>query len=121
MWIYNLSLTATKISILVQYLKVFSTLRFRIICCVVLGFIVVYGTWTLFGSIFLCFPVDFFWDKSIPGGKCLNQEVVWFSNAGVNIAQDVVILFLPLPVLRKLAIPSRQKKALIVVFALGGL
>ncbi|KAL1605271.1 hypothetical protein SLS60_004818 [Paraconiothyrium brasiliense] len=119
-WIYNLALTATKISILTQYLRVFPVPRFRTACFVVMGFVVLYGLWTLMGSIFLCFPVEFFWDKTIANGKCLNQEAVWFSNAAVNIAQDVVILFLPLTVLKSLRIPDRQKKALIVVFGLGG-
>ncbi|KAJ4297853.1 hypothetical protein N0V90_005752 [Kalmusia sp. IMI 367209] len=119
-WIYNLALTATKISILTQYLRVFPVPRFRIACFIVLGIVVLYGLWTLFGSIFLCFPVAFFWDKSIANGKCLNQEVIWFTNASVNIAQDVVILFLPMTVLRSLDIPRRQKRALIVVFGIGG-
>lgn len=104
-----------------QYLRIFPTSRFRTVCYVVLSIVVVYGAWTLFGSIFLCFPVAFFWDKTIIDGKCLNQFAVWFTNAGVNIAQDVIILFLPMPVLRNLDIPMRQKKALIIVFALGGL
>lgn len=81
----------------------------------------IYGLWTLLGSIFLCFPVAYFWDKTIANGKCLNQEAIWFSNASVNIAQDVIILFLPMAVLKSLDIPNKQKRALIVVFGLGGL
>lgn len=117
---YNLTLTATKMSILTQYLRVFAVPRFRNVCFVVMGFVVLYGLWTLLGSIFLCFPVDYFWDKTIVNGRCLNQEAIWFSNATVNIVQDMAILFLPIVVLKRLPIPSRQKKALIVVFALGG-
>ncbi|KAF2659451.1 hypothetical protein K491DRAFT_564001, partial [Lophiostoma macrostomum CBS 122681] len=119
-WLYNLSLTLTKISILIQYLQIFPTRRFRIICTVALGVVVVYGTWTFFGSIFLCTPVPFFWDKSIRGGKCLNQFAVWFTNGGVNIAQDFAILILPMPLLRNLQISKGQKRALVVIFALGG-
>ncbi|KAF1977902.1 hypothetical protein BU23DRAFT_452096, partial [Bimuria novae-zelandiae CBS 107.79] len=120
-WIYNLSLTATKISILTQYLRVFPTPRFRTACFVVMGVVVVYGLWTLLGSIFLCFPVAFFWDKSVSNGQCLDQKAVWFTNAGVNIAQDVVILFLPMTVVKTLSIPKKQKRALIVVFGIGSL
>lgn len=87
----------------------------------VMGVVAIYGLWTLVGSIFLCYPVAFFWDKTFANGKCLNQEAIWFSNASVNIAQDVVILFLPMAVLKSLDIPSKQKRALIVVFGLGGL
>jgi hypothetical protein len=90
-------------------------------CIIVLGFVVAFGIWGFFGSVFLCYPVQFFWDKKVKGGKCLDQFGVWFSNAGLNIIQDFIILLLPMPVLRRLVIPKRQKKALIVVFALGGL
>lgn len=107
-------------SILFQYLRVFPTPRFRVVCYVVLAVVVLHGIWTFFGSIFICFPINFFWDKGIPGGRCLDERAVWFTNAGLNIAQDLVILFLPMPVLRKLNIPRRQKKALMTVFAVGG-
>lgn len=86
-----------------------------------MGIVAIYGLWTLIGSIFLCFPVAFFWDKNIANGKCLNQEAIWFSNASVNITQDVIILLMPMFVLKSLDIPSKQKRALIVVFGLGGL
>jgi hypothetical protein len=119
-WLYNLSLTFTKISILIQYLRIFVNRRFFIVCMVALGIVTIYGTWTFFGSIFLCTPVPFFWDKSITGGKCLNQFAVWFTNGGVNIAQDFAILVLPMPLLRNLQIPKGQKRALVAIFALGG-
>lgn len=119
-WMYNLSLSTTKASILLLYLRIFQTRRFRIICGAILVFVGLYGLWTFVGSIFLCFPINFFWDKAVEGGKCLDQQVVWFTNSTVNIFQDVLIFFLPIPVLRRLEIPAAQKKALMVVFAIGG-
>jgi hypothetical protein len=86
----------------------------------VLGVVSLYGVWALFSSIFLCYPIRFFWDKSIQDGKCIDQFAVWFSNASINILQDFVILLLPMPMLRNLEIPRRQKRALMMVFALGG-
>ncbi|ORY11593.1 hypothetical protein BCR34DRAFT_447226, partial [Clohesyomyces aquaticus] len=118
-WIYNLSLTFTKLSILVQFLRIFPTHRFRLTCFSLAAFVAAYGTWTFFGSVFMCTPIEFFWNKSIKGGSCLNQFVVWFLNAGVNIAQDIAIIILPIPVLRSLNIPKAQKRALIGIFALG--
>jgi hypothetical protein len=95
--------------------------HFRMICTVVLGFVTTYGLWTFFGSVFLCSPVHFFWDQSAPGGTCLNRFAVWFTDAGVNIVEYLVILILPMPVIRRLSLPPRQQKALMLVFALGGL
>ena len=120
-WLYNFGLTTTKIAILFQYLRIFSGRHFRIATYTVLAFVSIYGTWTLFGSIFLCSPVNFFWDKSIALGTCLDQATVWFTNAGVNTAQDLIILIMPMPMVRRLDIPTRLKRVLIVLFVLGGL
>ncbi|KAF2741035.1 hypothetical protein EJ04DRAFT_423379 [Polyplosphaeria fusca] len=119
-WVYYMALTFTKVSILVQYLRIFPTPRFRVACFVMLAFVGGFGIWNFFSSIFLCSPVPFFWDKSIKDGTCLNQFVVWFFNAGSNILQDVLILLLPMPVLRRLSIPRNQKRLLMIIFALGG-
>jgi hypothetical protein len=66
-------------------------------------------------------PVAYFWDKTIKGGHCMNQYAVWFTNAAVNIVTDFAIIILPMPVLRSLDLPLKQKRALMLVFALGGL
>ncbi|KAF1962869.1 hypothetical protein CC80DRAFT_99403 [Byssothecium circinans] len=120
LWIYNLALTSTKLSILVQYLRIFPNVRFRLVCFVAIGVVIAWGVWSIFGNMFICLPVTFFWNKDVLGGKCLNQTLVWFMNASINIAQDVIILLMPIWVLRGLAIPAKQKKALIIVFLLGG-
>lgn len=65
-------------------------------------------------------PVAYFWDKAIKGGHCMNEYAVWFTNAGVNIVTDFAIIILPMPVLRSLNLPLKQKRGLILVFTLGG-
>ena len=52
-------------------------------------------------------------------GRCMNDYIVWFTTAGFNIGQDVIILFLPIRVIRSLQISRSQKKGLITMFALG--
>ncbi|RAR04351.1 pth11-like integral membrane protein [Stemphylium lycopersici] len=118
-WVYNLTLTTIKVSILTQYLRIFPIRRFRIACFIVLGIVVTYGAWAIFSSVFICQPVAFAWNKSITGGRCINQLIIWVTNAGVNIGQDVVIFLMPLFVVRTLPIPKSQKKGLVVMFVLG--
>jgi hypothetical protein len=120
-WLYSMALTTTKISILFQYLRIFSSRRFHIACYVMLAIISIYGTWTLFGGIFMCSPINFFWDKSIELGTCLDRSTVWFTDAGVNAVQDLVLLVLPIPMVRRLDIDTRLKRVLIGVFILGSL
>ncbi|KAL4919815.1 hypothetical protein BDW62DRAFT_178507 [Aspergillus aurantiobrunneus] len=118
--IYNASVAFTKISLLFQYLRIFPSYRFRIICYVVLGVVIVYSTWAIVSGFLNCVPVAKFWNREIPG-TCLSFEALWFFNASMNIATDLTLLVLPMPQLSQLHLPRRQKFALIAVFALGGL
>ncbi|KAF1977385.1 hypothetical protein BU23DRAFT_577939 [Bimuria novae-zelandiae CBS 107.79] len=71
--------------------------------------------WDIFG----CRPIQAFWTLKHPF-KCLNQYAVWFFNGGMNILTDLTISVLPMPVIRKLNLPRRQKQALVGIFAVGG-
>ncbi|OAG12116.1 uncharacterized protein CC84DRAFT_1080938 [Paraphaeosphaeria sporulosa] len=117
--VYYLSLGFTKVSILLQYRRVFSTRKFQIACDVVLAVVVVYAFWTVLSSIFGCKPIQAFWTLKHPF-KCLDQFTVWFFNGAMNILTDLSIIVLPMPVIRKLNLPRRQKQALIGIFAIGG-
>ncbi|KAF9889398.1 hypothetical protein FE257_007299 [Aspergillus nanangensis] len=116
--IYQTSLIITKASILLQYKRVFSTPRMRIACWCLIGFLGVYGTWTILSAWLNCIPVAKFWDTSIKG-FCLDKTALWFSNSAIHIFTDILILIYPMPVLKNLQIPKRQKIALMGVFALG--
>jgi len=57
------------------------------------------------GVLFLfagCRPLRYTWDKTIPNGYCCDMVLWYFINAGINIAIDVVITGLPLPLLFRL-------------------
>ncbi|KAL2853622.1 hypothetical protein BJX68DRAFT_265089 [Aspergillus pseudodeflectus] len=117
---YNASLALTKISILFQYLRIFPGYRFRIICFIVMGVVILYSTWAIVSGFVNCVPVAKFWDRELPG-TCLSFEAVWFFNASMNITTDLTLLVLPMPLISQLHLPKRQKFALLAVFALGGL
>ena len=57
-------------------------------------------------------------DRSVPA-KCLDLNAVAFSNTGIGIAQDVIILFLPFPEVVHLTMITRKKIILILMFLLG--
>ncbi|KAI4754803.1 hypothetical protein E4T52_02282 [Aureobasidium sp. EXF-3400] len=116
--IYQASLSLTKISILLQYRRVFVGSEIQRMITGSIGVIIVYGLWSVFSTAFMCTPVAYFWDHSI-GGHCLSRLGVWFANASLNIITDIVICLMPVPVLNKLRLPRKQKYALIAVFCLG--
>lgn len=115
-----MTLFSSKASILLQYRRVFKIRKMLLACNIMLGAIAVYGTWTFLSAWLNCIPVAKFWDDSIPG-FCLSKEGLWFSNSAMHILSDVIVLVLPMPVLRSLQLPTKQKVALMGVFALGGL
>ncbi|KAL4931605.1 PTH11-like integral membrane protein [Aspergillus undulatus] len=117
---YNASLALTKASLLFQYLRIFPGRRFRTVCHIVLGVVVLYTTWAIVSGFVNCVPVTKFWDRELPG-ICLSFEALWFFNASMNIATDLALLVLPMPLISQLHLPWRQKIALLAVFALGGL
>ncbi|TVY80510.1 Satratoxin biosynthesis SC1 cluster protein, partial [Lachnellula suecica] len=94
---YNLSLTLSKLSLVVQYLRIF----------------------TLFTTIFLCVPVNAFWKMNKAGARCINLTFLWFFNAATNILTDVVIILLPLPAIMALKLSTKQKIGLMIIFMLG--
>ncbi|KAJ5923217.1 hypothetical protein N7454_008462 [Penicillium verhagenii] len=118
--IYQTSLISTKMSILLQYRRVFSTTpRMRLACNLLIGFLVIYGAWTIISAWVNCIPIAKFWDPTV-AGFCFNKEALWFSNSAIHILTDLLILIYPMPVIRSLQLPTKQKYALMAVFALGG-
>lgn len=116
---YYLSLGLTKSSILLQYHRVFQTHKFRVLCWCLFAVVICYTFWTVLSSIFACVPVHAFWTKE--PARCIDQFAMWFTNAAINITTDFAIIILPMPVIRRLQLGSRQKSALIGIFAVGGL
>ncbi|EWC48026.1 hypothetical protein DRE_02605 [Drechslerella stenobrocha 248] len=115
---YNFSLTLTKTSILLQYLRIFTNKIFRIIAYIMIFIVFGYATEAILTAIFNCIPVEAFWTGD-PNAKCIPREALWFANAGLNIFTDFSIALLPLPVVIKLNMPLRQKIPLMFIFALG--
>lgn len=115
---YNASLAFTKFSILFQYLRIFPARSFRIACYIVMAVVATYSSWAIVSGYVNCVPVAKFWNHDLPG-TCLNFEAVWFFNASMNIATDVTLLILPMPLLVQLQLPRMQKIALMGVFAIG--
>lgn len=75
-WVYYAGVFFAKISILLQYLRIFLQTRFRLACFILMGITVVCSGWAVFSGVFMCSPVQSFWDHSIPG-TCMHRLGVW--------------------------------------------
>jgi hypothetical protein len=117
---YNFGLTLTKISIVLQYLRIAVDKDVRKWCWILFWVTIANSFQTFITGIFSCYPVPKFWDDRSPGG-CVNKPALWYSNAAINILQDIWLIVLPILILRKLALPRREKISLIFILGLGGL
>jgi hypothetical protein len=75
-WIYYLALCCAKLSIILQYLRIFPEKRFRKWCFTLMAVIVLWTFWAFFSALFACWPIQHFWNQTIPG-TCLNRLAVW--------------------------------------------
>ncbi|KAF5024162.1 hypothetical protein F66182_3797 [Fusarium sp. NRRL 66182] len=116
--VYNIGICIVKIGILFQYRRVFSV---RCIQRITFYGLIFMSLWTIaiaFLNILVCVPVAKFWNHSLPG-QCLNQLTIWYTMAGFNLVTDVVIFCIPLPVIKGLQLPKKQKIMLLAIFSLG--
>jgi hypothetical protein len=66
-----------------------------------------------------CIPIDFAWDKTIPGGRCGSLEKSYYSGHIIIFIQDFILAVMPIPVLWKLQMNTRKKIGISVMFAIG--
>jgi len=118
---YNMSLVFTRISILLLYKRIFTYNWARWAIKIVLGLVIATGIWFIASVATACVPLDAFWDWTL----FLRAQVycqppnLWWGNAAIHIAGDLIIVLLPMPILSSLKLPKKQKLALVGVFGLG--
>ena len=118
--LWQLAMPFVKFSLLLLYVRLFPTPLIRRISIGVGIFVL---TWMLVSTgvfIFACLPVQFYWDRSISGGHCLNYDIFYIIMAALNTLTDVIVLLLPLNVVWNLTITRAKKIGLSIVFLIGG-
>ncbi|KAK1579258.1 uncharacterized protein LY79DRAFT_348289 [Colletotrichum navitas] len=116
--LYNVATTVVKLSILLQYRRIFANSLMQTMTTWGLAFMTAWTVMLCFLLPMMCLPVAAFWDTTIKG-RCIDLLASWYVMAAVNIVADFVIFSLPIPVINSLQIPRRQKRMLIFVFGLG--
>lgn len=119
---YVVAITLAKISILFLYLRLFEHHpSFRLAAHITIFSTAVATLVLSFITIFSCYPVAYFWDRDIKGGRCLNIQNVAYAVGALSIVEDLVIVALPFPVLFRLQMSTSKKVGIGVMFVLGGL
>ncbi|KAL8936949.1 MAG: hypothetical protein Q9216_004664, partial [Gyalolechia sp. 2 TL-2023] len=110
-----------KLAILATYLRIFTPSSYRNICWVLVAVLV--ANWFTFtvACFKMCTPLAYLWNRGIVGGRCFDINLFYRWSAFPNIATDVAMLVLPVPVVWKLHTSRNTKVGLTVMFATGSL
>jgi len=109
----------TKASILLLFLRIFTTSKpFRITCWFTIAIVVAFGVAIIIASIFQCTPIDKSYEPSVPG-HCIQVGDVWYAHGGFAVLSDVWMIILPLRQIPKLKLPRVQKAGLAMIFSIG--
>ena len=112
--------TLIKVSILHFYLVIFRQPIFMRSVYVVMAICVAWWIGSLFGTAFFCNPPQkqFSLDPNYPG-TCGDSNTLYSAVASSDLAVDVIVILLPMPVLWSLQLPTAKKIALTFVFGIG--
>lgn len=69
-----------------------------------------------------CRPLEFVWNKALPGGECLSVQDLVFSsyfNSAISILTDMILALLPVPMLWRVQMNRRVKASVAGILSLG--
>lgn len=111
--------TAIKTSIIDFYLTLFSVnRRFRLIAWVWISIVLAFGVGVVLQTFLLCRPFAKTWNPALPG-RCGSLVEAVIGTSAVNVAVDIGIILLPMPMIWNLQMARSRKIALTFTFGLG--
>jgi hypothetical protein len=110
-----------KISILLFYLRIFPSRTLQISCYVVIIYVTAFTVTIDFLAIFQCTPLSYNWEgwKGNMERRCIDSNTQILVAAANTIAQDFIVLLLPLPWLVRLKVELWKKINVLWMFSAG--
>ena len=122
MYLFDLALV--KFSILWFYRAISSERIYRRVIYAVTALVAVFTISMIFINAFECPNPSDAWSIEIllqGKGSCNDLHQVYFIQAGINIASDVIILLLPMPILARVQMKRNKRIAMILIFSCGAI
>ncbi|KAI1487872.1 hypothetical protein F5X96DRAFT_686403 [Biscogniauxia mediterranea] len=113
--------TSVKFSILSLYTTIFPSKRFGYLCYGLMALSMAYFISVLLQTFVMCKPVQYVWDKSIPGGHCHGESSSYLASGITNLVIDAFIVGLPMPMFFGLQMSLPKKLSIVGMFSLGAL
>lgn len=121
--LYQPALMATKTSILlffISFTKANDIVIFRWGCWATLFFVNAGGFALTMVTVFQCTPISALFQSTTPtDANCTDILTIYLASIPLNIITDFALLFLPMPILTSMRLPSKQKIILVVTFSFG--
>ncbi|WQF86961.1 hypothetical protein CDEST_11975 [Colletotrichum destructivum] len=116
--VYQAAFSLIKATFLLQYRRVFPLPAFQKLCDVFLLFIIAFGISQVVSICLACIPLRSLWDLTVPG-RCIALLDWWLIGSSISLVTDVAIFVMPIPLLRTVPLPLKQKIVLMATFGLG--
>ncbi|KAI0889715.1 uncharacterized protein GGS22DRAFT_3118 [Annulohypoxylon maeteangense] len=118
-FLYAASLGLIKISVILMFMRSFFGTVFMLAAKATIALTVVWMLMIVLVNLFMCHPINMYWDLQMPGGFCGDQRAAFASVGIVDIANHLIILMLPLPMIWKLGVEIRYRVATVCIFTIG--
>ena len=119
--IYTSAATLPKISVLFLYLRLFVDRISRICCFVLIGVLSLFTIVNIITTGVQCNPQAAAWTPALTAAHCADIQAHFVYTGLVNIATDLAMLVLPIPVIRRLQVPMNVKVGIAGTFLVGSL
>lgn len=120
-FLYFVCVAIPKLAVLALYLKLFPLKPYTTMVYVVAGIVAATGIVCPIMCLNICHPFEYNWNRTIPGGSCVDSHAFYRWSSLPNILTDMAMLVLPLPIVWRLNMSTKLKIGLTVAFATGSL
>lgn len=117
--LWAIAVAMIRSSIMFLYIRIFPSRSFRLACYSILTLNVAFSTGVVVADFLECRPLACRWDPSVACTSCFETSIFAKFQAGFSLTLDIMVVFLPTPMLWGLQIPGRKKALLSGMFGLG--
>lgn len=120
--IYFTSVALPKLGIICLYLRIFNWKgATRTAAWVLFALTAMTSVSLVVAACFQCTPIAFWWDRTIPGGRCFDVQGFFHAQALPGFVLDLAIMALPMQTIWHLKMPLVKRMALVAVFLVASL
>ncbi|KAI7786786.1 CFEM domain-containing protein [Diaporthe eres] len=117
--IYHVHSTLIKLCMLFLYIRIFPDRLTKSLAYGGIAFLVISQVVVTFLTIFQCRPVQAVYDLEIKEKQCLSITNIAISGTAFNIAAELMIFAIPIPVVSSLQMSRSKKVGIIFLFSVG--